>query len=364
MEQFLGLPPDASLYGHQVDGLIGMIHWLMFALFFGWGGFYVYTLVRFRRSRNPKANYTGVTGHTSNYLEVAVAIIEAVLLIGFSIPLWSVRVSAFPAEKESIVVRVVGEQFAWNVHYPGADGMFGRTDINLVDQNNPLGLDRDDPAGKDDITTINQLVLPVNRPVIVHLSSKDVIHSFALPYLRVKQDAIPGMSIPLWFVPSKTSTQIQEEVEREYSIVPIALSTKLVAGHVAAQDYIGKDGAPIVEKGGFLDDELGSLLLEAGFSHVNVVPDFLGKVAMKEYVDRDGQPVVGKGEPILDDAILRLVELGNTTILAAPETPVEIACAQLCGLGHFRMKGFVVVQTEEEYNSWLDEQHAALLPTE
>ena len=57
---------------------------------------------------------------------------------------------------------------------------------------NPLGLDRTDPAAKDDITTINQLNLPVDRPVLVHLSSKDVIHSFGLYEMRVKQDAIPG----------------------------------------------------------------------------------------------------------------------------------------------------------------------------
>ena len=68
---------------------------------------------------------------------------------------------------------------------------------------NPLGLDRKDPNAKDDITTINQLNLPIDRPVLVHLSSKDVIHSFGLYEMRVKQDAIPGMSIPVWFIPNR-----------------------------------------------------------------------------------------------------------------------------------------------------------------
>ena len=68
---------------------------------------------------------------------------------------------------------------------------------------NPLGLDRTDPNAKDDITTINQLNLPVDRPVLVHLSSKDVIHSFGLYEMRVKQDAIPGMDIPVWFIPNR-----------------------------------------------------------------------------------------------------------------------------------------------------------------
>ena len=360
MEQFLGLPPDASMRGHEIDNLIIIVHWLMFALFAGWGSFYVYTLIRFRRSRNPRANYAGVKGHTSTYLEVAVAVIEAVLLIGFSIPLWSVRVSAFPAEKDALVIRVVGEQFAWNVHYPGPDGIFGRTDIKLVDQDNPLGLDRSDPAAKDDITTINQLNLPLNKPVIVHLSSKDVIHSFSIPYLRVKQDAIPGMNVPLWFVPTKTSAEVQVGLARDYSIAPVSVSTKLASLRVAAQDYNGRDGSAIVKKGDMLADESDSTLMQAGYNRVMVTPDFLGKVAMKDYNGSDGTSVIKKGDPISDDAILKLTAMGITRVLAAPDVPIEIACAQLCGLGHFRMRGFVTIQSPDQYNAWVAEQEAAL----
>jgi cytochrome c oxidase subunit 2 len=87
-----------------------------------------------------------------------VAVVEAILLIGFSIPLWAERVAGFPAPQDATRVRVVGQQFAWNIHYPGPDGVFGKTDVTLVDeQANPLGLDRSDPAAKDDVTTINQL---------------------------------------------------------------------------------------------------------------------------------------------------------------------------------------------------------------
>ena len=83
-------------------------------------------------------------------------------------------------------------------------GLFGRTDLQLLSPSNPLGLDRSDPVAQDDITTINVMHLPVNKPVIVHLSSKDVIHSFALPQMRVKQDVIPGLSQPVWFTPTQT----------------------------------------------------------------------------------------------------------------------------------------------------------------
>jgi cytochrome c oxidase subunit 2 len=112
-------------------------------------------------------------------------------------------VNAFPSDSQAFAVRVVGEQFAWNVQYPGKDGKFGRTDPKLVSADNPLGLDRKDPNAKDDITTINQLNIPVDRPILVHLSSKDVIHSFGLYEMRVKQDAIPGLDIPVWFIPNR-----------------------------------------------------------------------------------------------------------------------------------------------------------------
>jgi len=253
MTDWLGLPVLASAHGGQIDGMIGWVHVFMLVLFVGWGGFFAYCLVRFRRSRNPVAIYTGVTSNVSTYSEIGVVIVEAVLLIGFAIPLWAARVEGLPPENEALVVQVTGEQFAWNIHYPGPDRVFGRTDIKLLDlQTNPLGLDRSDPAAKDDVTTVNQLYLPVNRPIIVRLRSKDVIHSFGVPEFRVKQDAIPGLTIPIWFIPTITTADMRTRTGN------------------------------------------------SGFQY-------------------------------------------------------EIACAQLCGLGHARMRGFVTVQGAEEFQKWMDE---------
>ena len=252
MTNWLGLPPLASTHGGQIDGMIGWTHLFMLVLFLGWGGFFLYCLFRFRRGRNPVANYTGANSHASNYLEVGVAVVEAILLFGFAIPLWAARVDVMPSENEALVVQVTGEQFAWNIHYAGPDGKFGRTDIKLIDlQSNPLGLDRSDPVGVDDITTVNQMYLPVNKPIIVKLRSKDVIHSFGVPEFRVKQDAIPGLTIPIWFIPNVTTAEMRTKT-------------------------------------------------------------------------------------------------GNS------EFQYEIACAQLCGLGHARMRGFVTVQTAEEFQTWFD----------
>ena len=249
----MGLPELASEHGHALDVMTAWIHVMMLLLFVGWIGFFFYTLYRFRASKSPVASYEPVKGRTNTVHEVAVVVAEAILLVGFSFPLWAQRVAEFPSEEKAIVVRVVAEQFAWNVHYPGADGKFGRTDIKLLDAVfNPLGLDPNDSNGDDDITTINQLHLPVDKPALIYLSSKDVIHCLALWEMRVKQDIVPGIVTPAWFVPTVTTEEMRK---------------------------------------------------------------------LK----------------------------GN------PEYNYEIACAQLCGLGHYRMRGYMTIHSQEGYEAWLRE---------
>lgn len=199
-----GLPFNASAHGAAVDNLIYVIHVFMAVLFVGWLSFFIFTLVKFRQRQGHKAEYH--THHTkvSNYLEIGVALFEVVLLVGFSFPIVDFYRNQLPPKDTSLEIRIVAEQFAWNIHYPGADGVFGKTSPQLMGVGNPLGLDKTDPAAIDDVVVINQLHVPVNKPVIVHLSSKDVIHSLFLPVMRVKQDANPGQQIPLWFEAAKT----------------------------------------------------------------------------------------------------------------------------------------------------------------
>jgi cytochrome c oxidase subunit 2 len=199
------MPPDYSAHGAELDRLNANVHWLMLILFIGWGLVFFFMVMRFRASKHPKAIYHGTKSHLSTYAEFGVLVVEIVLLVVFSIPLWARWASPPGPEQNPLEVRLVAEQFAWNVHYPGADNIFGKTDVNLVSSSNPLGLDVTDPHAKDDIATLNQLHMQVDRPIIVRISSKDVIHSFALPYMRVKQDAIPGMQVPVHFTPVKTS---------------------------------------------------------------------------------------------------------------------------------------------------------------
>jgi cytochrome c oxidase subunit 2 len=245
MLQYLGMPVAASAHAGEVDHMLVLVHWLMLVLFVGWGAFFLFVLFRFRRGANPKASYTGAKGKFAKGTEIVVGIIEIALLVFYAIPAWARRVTNLPSGNDAVIVRVVGHQFAWEIQYPGADGKFGRTDLKLVSSDNLIGLDRKDPDAKDDIVTSNQLNLPVDRPVLVHLSSQDVIHSFGLYEMRVKQDAVPGLDIPVWFIPTRAG----------------------------------------------------------------------------EY---------------------------------------EITCSQLCGLGHYRMRGFVNVQSAGDYDKWMAEQVKAL----
>ncbi len=206
INEFLGQPPNASEHGYQIDHILEFSHWFMGALFVGWSLFFILVLIRFRKGRHPAADHAGVRSGISTHLEFSVVLIEAVLLLGFAIPLWAKRVNEFPTAKDAILVHAVGQQFNWNFHLPGPDGQFGRRDVNFVTNSNPLGLDPNDPAGKDDIVTLGELHVPVNRPVIIELSSKDVIHNFCLPHMRIAGDAIPGSLIPMWFKPIKTGT--------------------------------------------------------------------------------------------------------------------------------------------------------------
>src|SRR4051812_30686997 len=133
MSNWLGLPQVASAHGAEIDRVIGWVHLLMFVMFIGWGALFIYMLVRFRRRRHPVADYVGLRSHATRWVEWAVVVAEAVLLFGYSIPLWSQRVDKFPPEDKALEVQVTGEQFAWNVHYAGNDGIFGRGRPELVD---------------------------------------------------------------------------------------------------------------------------------------------------------------------------------------------------------------------------------------
>jgi cytochrome c oxidase subunit 2 len=146
--------------------------------------------------------------HGNTTMEVVWTALTAILFIGLNLmgsPIWAAERFA-PADAGSVPVEVTGMQFAWYFRYPGADGKFGRTDPKLMDPSAgneaALGLDTTDPAAKDDVVT-GTMYLPVNRQVDLTLRAVDVIHSFFVPQMRFKQDAVPGLAIHMHFTPTE-----------------------------------------------------------------------------------------------------------------------------------------------------------------
>lgn len=194
------LPAPASSHAAEFDAVLAAAHVDGLVVFASWLAIFGLILVRFRASAGRTPGVTA--GRWPLVAIVAVVLGDVWLLAGSALPAWWRR--AAPAPAGAAEVRVVGEQYAWNVQYPGLDGAFGRTDPARITAADPVGIDRDDPAGRDDFVLINLLVVPEGRPTVVHLVAKDVIHSFTLPEMRVKQDVVPGLPTATWFTPTAT----------------------------------------------------------------------------------------------------------------------------------------------------------------
>jgi cytochrome c oxidase subunit 2 len=198
------LPIAGSEHAAALDAVLTSVHVHMAIQAIGWGAFYVYCLVKFRHRRHPQPASNGIRPLLPAVAIAAVILGDALLLATAALPAWAERTRIPALHITPFNVRVVAEQFAWNVHYSGPDGRFGATRDVLISATNPLGIDRATAEGRDDIGLVNNLTVPVGRPVIVQITSRDVVHSFTLNEMRVKQDATPGLAVTTWFTPSKT----------------------------------------------------------------------------------------------------------------------------------------------------------------
>lgn len=175
------LPKDVSEHGSQIDGLFYFILVLTGVVFIATEFLLFWFIWKYDES-NAKGPATYI--HGSHTLEVVWTIIPAVVLLFLAI--YQMNTWADVKMRRPVMaptVEVVARQFEWRLRYPGRDGQLGTP---------------------DDLFLVNDLHLPVDEDVLVQLKSMDVLHSFFLPNLRVKQDAVPGMKIPVWFKAKET----------------------------------------------------------------------------------------------------------------------------------------------------------------
>ena len=176
------LPENIATYGGKIDAIFWVITVVTGIAFVLVEVGIIWFAVKYRRREGRRAHYT----HGSKKLEILWTSVPALALVAlgiYSADVWAQIKGRDSAPAGSLMLGVRAKQFEWNVTYPGADETLGTS---------------------DDFTVRNQLHFPVNRPILIQLESEDVLHSFFIPQLRVKQDAVPGMTIPVWFEATKT----------------------------------------------------------------------------------------------------------------------------------------------------------------
>ncbi len=186
------LPPNVSTYGGEIDYFFYVIYYITTAVFFLVAGAMIVFLIKYRYKEGRRATYTH--GNTTLEIVWTTATFVAMLILALvSKPLWGRIKQQVPMAQNSVVVQVTGKQFNWEMRYPGPDGEFDTP--------------ADSAAGTlDDYQIDNLMHVPVNTVVRVVLKSKDVIHSFFVPQLRLKQDSVPGHTITAWFEATQPGT--------------------------------------------------------------------------------------------------------------------------------------------------------------
>jgi cytochrome c oxidase subunit 2 len=202
--KFWWFPPPISEHGLAYDRQFDATLLITGVIFFLAQIALGYAIFRFRDD-GGRASYS----HGNNKLEALWTSATAVLFVGLVLAgtrIWA-GVHFTPAPADAVQIEVGAKQFSWNFRYPGPDGKFGRTDIKLINDagGNPFGVDEKDPASKDDIVSAS-IKVPVSKPILLIMKSRDVIHNFFVRELRLKQDIVPGMEIPFHFQADKIGT--------------------------------------------------------------------------------------------------------------------------------------------------------------
>jgi cytochrome c oxidase subunit II len=202
------LPVGASAASAAIDHHFTVSYWLMGPVFVA-AQLVLGVLVWKYRDRGVSGSSKAEYSHGNTTLEVVWTVLTTVLFVGMNLMSSSIWASERfrPAEENAVRVEVTGMQFAWYFRYPGPDGKFGATKPELEDASAggeaALGLDTKDPSSKDDVVS-GVMVVPVDREIEVILRAHDVIHSFFVPAMRFKQDAVPGLAIHMHFTPIQT----------------------------------------------------------------------------------------------------------------------------------------------------------------
>lgn len=254
------LPKNYNAAGGDIDRLFYLILCITgFFFILVEGGILVF-LVAFRHREGRKAVYT----HGHRGMEIVWTLVPAVILVWLALyqrDVWARQKINFPKEDDpnTTLVEVTAEQFQWTFRYPGPDRKFGRTRLELADpQSNPLGIDWKDPDAADDVWSVGALHVPVDKPVLAYLRSKDVIHSFFVPVMRVKQDVVPGLDRNrAWFHPTtacERKTALKSDGTPKPSYMDDITSWEVACAELCGANHYSMRGQLIVESQEHFDE--------------------------------------------------------------------------------------------------------------
>lgn len=345
------LPENVSTFGEEIDFLYNLILVVTGITFIATNAALVYILWRFgREGRQGKADYM----HGSRQLEILWTVIPAILLLFialYQMPAWiHVR---FPSSKPNIdpIARVVARQFEWRMVYPGPDGLYDTV---------------------DDVFVANELHMVKNARTLIDLRSMDVLHSFFVPNMRIKQDAVPGLAIPVWFDAHKSTREFQAEkalFETSDVLEPGNFIEKIHKGADPVSAYLKGQLSKEVRRG--LEDydpeyEPDDSLVASLVADLNDIlakervyaPERFAGVKLSESA-RELTTLAPAAAPIRTLWNRQLLDSAYPDDLRPLTRHYELVCAELCGWGHYKMKGRVIVHdTREELNAWLSQQAA------
>ena len=199
------LPVAASKHGVLTDDYLNLNFALIIVVFFITQILLFGFAYKYRHRKGEKA-YFYPDNHKLELIWTAVPAVVLMGLIVYGLKLWTDITG--PAPKDAMVIEIYGKQFDWTARYAGEDNVLGRSNYKLITDDNPLGVDVNDPAAKDDKIT-RDLYLPVNTPVVLKIHSRDIIHSVYLPHLRAQMNAVPGMETQFHFESTITTDSMR-----------------------------------------------------------------------------------------------------------------------------------------------------------
>jgi cytochrome c oxidase subunit 2 len=337
------LPYSASTYSEAVDFLYRVIFWVTTGMFLLTEGLLLIFCVIYRRRPGHRPTYT----HGNNKAEITWTVVPALMLLGLAIwqiPTWNKIKKDWPVDGQTgydgkivklSTIDILGEQYKWNVRFPGSKAKY---------------------KGENELTNLSNVHIPLGNTALFNLRSKDVIHSVFIPHMRVKQDTVPGLRQKLWFKPNRMF--LKQLKDDKGAPLPLVQDGDKHIFVKEGDDWVKKP--LMIQKSVFVYTDDDDKFAPADCLRAK---DFLEggklwekKIAVIGHSEKNGVYEV----PVINGVAKKVQVLQKGKVAAGALADCdyalgiyEIACAELCGLGHYTMRAFLYVDPPAAYENWM-----------